>query len=85
MGASHQVFGHGRKVHLKRCCPVEGTDQYLVYTRWRDEASFQAWMEGLMKAAHQNGGEGEAPKRPAASGSTLWSFDVVQSAGPKNA
>ncbi|MER5637170.1 antibiotic biosynthesis monooxygenase [Kitasatospora sp. NPDC002227] len=63
--------------------PVEGTDQYLVYTRWRDEAAFQAWMEGPMKAAHQGGGEGQAPQRPAASGSALWSFEVVQSAGPK--
>ncbi|MFC7221397.1 antibiotic biosynthesis monooxygenase family protein [Streptomyces polyrhachis] len=77
--------------------PVEGTDRYLVYTRWRDEASFQAWMEGPMKAAHQGGaaggrpggegggegsGEGGQPQRPAASGSQLWSFEVVQSAGP---
>ncbi|GAO08540.1 antibiotic biosynthesis monooxygenase [Streptomyces lydicamycinicus] len=65
--------------------PVEGTDQYLVYTRWRDEESFQAWMEGPMKAAHQQGGPaggGERPK-PAASGSTLWSFEVVQQTGPK--
>jgi heme-degrading monooxygenase HmoA len=63
--------------------PVEGTDTYLVYTRWRDEESFQAWMEGPMKSAHRNGGqaEGERPK-PAASGSTLWSFEVVQQAGP---
>ncbi|MEU2714468.1 MULTISPECIES: antibiotic biosynthesis monooxygenase family protein [Streptomyces] len=64
--------------------PVEGTDTYLVYTRWRDEESFQAWMEGPMKAAHQGGAEGERPK-PAASGSTLWSFEVVQQAGPKSA
>ncbi|MFD4654178.1 antibiotic biosynthesis monooxygenase family protein [Kitasatospora sp. NPDC058444] len=63
--------------------PVEGTDQYLVYTRWRSEEDFKAWMEGPMKAAHQNGPSDEAPKRPAASGSTLWSFEVVQSAGPK--
>ncbi|MGD9485627.1 antibiotic biosynthesis monooxygenase [Streptomyces sp. TRM70308] len=62
--------------------PVEGTDQYLVYTRWRDEESFQAWMEGPMKAAHQ-GGDGEGRQRPAASGSTLWSFEVVQQAAPK--
>jgi heme-degrading monooxygenase HmoA len=68
--------------------PVEGTDNYLVYTRWRDEESFQAWMEGPMKAAHQGGGGqgggegGERPK-PAASGSTLWSFEVVQQAAPK--
>ncbi|MER7769656.1 antibiotic biosynthesis monooxygenase [Kitasatospora sp. NPDC096140] len=65
--------------------PVEGTEQYLVYTRWRSEEDFKAWMEGPMKSAHQGGGEGEAPKRPAASGSTLWSFEVVQSAGPKGA
>ncbi|MGI5399352.1 antibiotic biosynthesis monooxygenase family protein [Streptomyces sp. CA-135486] len=60
--------------------PLEGTDQYLVYTRWRDEAAFQAWMEGSMKTAHQGGGE--RPKS-AATGSTLWSFEVVQQAAPK--
>jgi heme oxygenase (mycobilin-producing) len=63
--------------------PVEGTDQYLVYTRWRSEEDFQAWMEGPMKAAHQRGGEGAPPQKPAASGSTLWSFEVVQQTGPK--
>ncbi|WP_395360384.1 antibiotic biosynthesis monooxygenase family protein [Streptomyces sp. YH02] len=71
--------------------PVEGTDQYLVYTRWRSEEDFQAWMNGSMKAAHGGGGAGgaggaeggERPK-PAASGSTLWSFEVVQQASPKS-
>ncbi|MDJ0385882.1 antibiotic biosynthesis monooxygenase [Streptomyces sp. G-G2] len=64
--------------------PVEGTDQYLVYTRWRSEADFQAWMEGPMKAAHQGGaqGGGERPK-PAASASQVWSFEVVQQTAPK--
>ncbi|MFR9675004.1 antibiotic biosynthesis monooxygenase family protein [Streptomyces sp. TR06-5] len=65
--------------------PLEGTDRYLVYTRWRDEESFQAWMEGPMKAAHQGGGGGEGGERPrpAASGSEVWSFEVVQQTGPK--
>lgn len=72
--------------------PVEGTDQYLVYTRWRSEADFQAWMEGPMKAAHQGGGpaggqagaEGGAERpKPAATGSSVWSFEVVQQAAPK--
>jgi heme-degrading monooxygenase HmoA len=63
--------------------PVEGTDQYLVYTRWRSEEDFQKWMAGPMQAAHQ-GGQGEgAPRRPAADNSTLWSFEVVQQAAPK--
>ncbi|GAA2743897.1 MULTISPECIES: antibiotic biosynthesis monooxygenase family protein [Kitasatospora] len=68
--------------------PTEGTDQYLVYTRWASEEHFKAWMEGPMQAAHRQGppaAEGEAPKRPAATDSTLWSFEVVQSTGPKQA
>ncbi|WP_043264166.1 antibiotic biosynthesis monooxygenase [Streptomyces sp. CT34] len=64
--------------------PVEGTDNYLVYTRWRDEESFQAWMEGPMKAAHQGAqGHGAERPKPAATDSTLWSFEVVQHTGPK--
>ncbi|GAB2827250.1 antibiotic biosynthesis monooxygenase family protein [Streptomyces daliensis] len=82
--------------HFELLRPVEGTDQYLVYTRWRDEASFEAWMAGSMKTAHkgtdqgagQGGGDaadGQAEKpKPAASGATLWSFEVVQQAEPKN-
>jgi len=59
--------------------PVEGTDQYLVYTRWRSEEDFQGWMSGSMQAAHRRAGDA----KPAASGSSLWSFEVVQSTGPK--
>ncbi|MGW6458751.1 antibiotic biosynthesis monooxygenase family protein [Streptomyces sp. NPDC055078] len=73
--------------------PMEGTDQYLVYTRWRSEADFDAWMAGSMRASHgagpagqggESGAGGERPK-PAATGSTVWSFEVVQSAAPKEA
>jgi heme-degrading monooxygenase HmoA len=66
--------------------PVEGTDQYLVYTRWRSDEDFQNWMSGPMQAAHRGGSEssgGSQAPRPAASGSTLWSFEVVQQAAPK--
>jgi heme oxygenase (mycobilin-producing) len=68
--------------------PVEGTDKYLVYTRWRSEEDFQAWMSGPMQAAHKGGGEGEGAEggqrpKPAAADSTLWSFEVVQQARPK--
>ncbi|MBB0229711.1 antibiotic biosynthesis monooxygenase family protein [Streptomyces calidiresistens] len=76
--------------------PVEGTDRYLVYTRWRSEADFEAWMNGPMRQAHTGGsgegrpagegGEGGADhgggQRPAATGATLWSFEVVQQAAP---
>ncbi|MCE7081907.1 antibiotic biosynthesis monooxygenase [Streptomyces sp. ST2-7A] len=76
--------------------PVEGTDRYLVYTRWRSEADFEAWMNGSMRQAHtgggsggpggggagQGGGDGAGGQRPAATGATLWSFEVVQQAAP---
>ncbi|MFI1867908.1 MULTISPECIES: antibiotic biosynthesis monooxygenase family protein [Streptomyces] len=65
--------------------PLEGTDQYLVYTKWRSESDFEAWMAGSMRGAHApaQGEGGERPK-PAATGSTLWSFEVVQSVPPKS-
>ncbi|GAB1822045.1 antibiotic biosynthesis monooxygenase family protein [Herbidospora sp. RD11066] len=46
--------------------PVDGTDKYLVYTRWRSEEDFQKW-------SAQGHGQGQAE---------VWTFDVVQSAGP---
>jgi heme oxygenase (mycobilin-producing) len=81
--------------------PVEGTDQYLVYTRWRSDEDFKRWTEsqsfqkGHAQAAGQAGGQGQGEAQgqghghghgqgPAASGAQLWSFEVVQSAGPKS-
>lgn len=41
--------------------PTEGTDRYLVVTKWRDEASFQAWMSseafGRGHGGDQQGGQ----------------------------
>jgi heme-degrading monooxygenase HmoA len=60
--------------------PLEGTDTYLVYTRWRAEEDFQNWMSGRGQGAHRGGAtEGERPK-PAATDSTLWTFEVIQQA-----
>ena len=68
--------------HFELLRPVEGTDDYLVYTRWRSEDDFRAWRES------QAFGEGHAQasgrpegERPAASGSSVWAFEVVQSSG----
>lgn len=66
--------------HFELLRPLEGTDSYLVYTRWRSEEDFRAWR------ASQSFGEGHAQasgraegERPAASGSTVWAFEVAQS------
>ena len=65
--------------HFELLRPLEGTDDYLVYTRWRSEADFTAWRSS------QSFGQGHAQAsgrpegaRPAASGSTIWAFEVVQ-------
>lgn len=68
--------------------PAEGTDRYLVYTRWRSEADFQKWADSQSFQRHGSpsaaDGQGERAK-PAASDSELWSFEVVQQAGPQPA
>lgn len=57
--------------------PVEGTDRYLVYTRWATREHFDAW------TSSQAFGQGHAQanaRGPAASGSELWSFEVAERA-----
>jgi heme-degrading monooxygenase HmoA len=65
--------------HFELLRPLEGTSDYLVYTRWRSEDDFRAWRES------QSFGEGHAQAsgrpegaRPAATGSTIWAFEVAQ-------
>jgi heme oxygenase (mycobilin-producing) len=60
--------------------PVDGTDRYLVYTRWRSEEDYQKWADSqsFQRGHAQSGAKGG----PAASGSELWSFDVIESVRP---
>ncbi len=61
--------------------PLEGTDQYLVYTRWRSDADYQAWQQSQnFDRAHDGGGDTLAPA--AADSHHLWSYEVLESAGP---
>ncbi|WP_127781856.1 antibiotic biosynthesis monooxygenase [Rhodococcus sp. X156] len=57
--------------------PTGGDSRYFVYTRWEDEASYQAWAEGSGMAAHA----GERAK-PVATGASLLEFDVVLHVDP---
>ncbi len=66
--------------HFELLRPVEGTDAYLVYTRWRSRQDFEAWRDGQSFArGHAGASDRPEGERPAASGSTIWAFDVVQS------
>ena len=38
--------------------PTEGTDRYLVVTKWRDEAAFRAWMSSEAFTRGHGGGGG---------------------------
>jgi heme-degrading monooxygenase HmoA len=55
--------------------PTDERDVYLVYTRWRSQADFDAWMSS---AAFGHGHQAHQTKGPVGTGSELWSFDVVQ-------
>ncbi len=60
--------------------PSDGRDTWLVYTRWRDAAAFEAWAQS--SAFQQGHARPEGPKGPVATGSELWSFTVEQRSAP---
>jgi heme-degrading monooxygenase HmoA len=61
--------------------PLEGTDQYLVYTRWESEEAYRAWESGRTSRAPTRAAA--TTWRPAASDSHhLWSYEVIESAAP---
>ena len=63
--------------------PVEGTDSYLVYTRWRSREDFEAWTSSQTFERGHAQASGRSDDQPrAATGSTIWSFEVVQDADP---
>ena len=61
--------------------PNDDRDVCLVFTRWRCEEDFQAWMPGPDFARRPR----PAPRPRARSGtaSELWSFDVLEREGPQ--
>ena len=55
--------------------PADERTTWLVYTRWRDEDAFNAWVESrAFSQGHAQHGYGG----PVATGSELWSFRVEQ-------
>ena len=63
--------------------PVEGTDDYLVYTRWRSRDDFEAWTSSqTFERGHAQASARPDGAGPSATGSTIWAFDLVQQADP---
>jgi len=75
--------------------PTDGRTTWLVVTRWRDEDSFQAWVNSAaFGRGHQGpaagGGAGEGHGHgggatPVAVSSELWSYEIAQAAPAKEA
>jgi len=58
--------------------PTDGRTTWLVVTRWRDEAAFQAWQHSpAFGHGHRGAAGGGEGKPPVAVSSELWSFDVA--------
>ncbi len=62
--------------------PNDDRGVYLVYTRWRSEEDFQAWMAS---PAFAHGHRGHNANGPVSSHSELWSFNVAQHEEPASA
>jgi heme-degrading monooxygenase HmoA len=64
--------------------PTDERTQWLVVTRWRDEDSFQAWVEspafahGHRSAQERSGGEAQAP---VGQHSEIWSYEIAGGSG----
>jgi heme-degrading monooxygenase HmoA len=59
--------------------PTDERTTWLVVTRWRDDASFQAW---LSSSAFGHGhraaaGRGGGAQRPVGVSSELWSYEIA--------
>lgn len=58
--------------------PIEGTSDYLVYTRWRSSEDFAAWRDSQSFAqGHAGAGDRPTGSGPAATGSTIWAFEIA--------
>jgi heme-degrading monooxygenase HmoA len=59
--------------------PSDDKDTFLVYTRWRSQEDFDAWVQS---PAFQHGHRAHNTEGPVSNQSELWSFDVIQQEGP---
>jgi heme-degrading monooxygenase HmoA len=57
--------------------PTDDRLTWLVMTRWRDEASFEAWVSSPAFAHGHRGAGGAVGDKPVATHSQLWSYTPV--------
>jgi heme-degrading monooxygenase HmoA len=57
--------------------PTDARDTWLVITRWRDDAAFNAWVSSPAFAHGHRGASTDGTQRPVGVHSELWSYEVV--------
>lgn len=65
--------------------PTDDRDQWLVVTRWRDDAAFQAWVDSPAFAhGHRSQAErgGDEAAKPVSTHSEVWSYEVAGGSTP---
>jgi heme oxygenase (mycobilin-producing) len=61
--------------------PADDRTTWLVYTRWVDEAAFEAWVNS--RSFTRGHAQPQSPGGPVATHSQLWSFELAQTAIPR--
>ena len=76
------VDGHDGFEGFELLRPTDDRTTWLVVTRWRDDASFDAWRSSASFAhGHRpEGGAGAPPAMPIQA--ELWSYEVAVLSGP---
>lgn len=74
----HAVDGSPGFLGFELLRPVQGDSRYFVVTRWETEEDFGAWRDSSGNAKAHAAENGEAPRKPVASGADLLEFEVVE-------
>ena len=58
--------------------PTDDRNVWLVVTRWRDEAAFEAWTSSQsFSHGHRPQGDSGEARPPVSTGAELWSYEVA--------
>src|ERR1700729_3548351 len=64
--------------------PADDRETWLVVTRWRDDAAFEAWVASPAFAHGHAGANRPTPEgQPVAVHSELWSYEVALESSPQ--
>ncbi|HJR26650.1 MAG TPA: antibiotic biosynthesis monooxygenase family protein [Acidimicrobiales bacterium] len=64
--------------------PTDDRTTWLVVTRWRDDAAFEAWVSSpAFGAGHKSEGAGQPQAKPVGVSSELWSYEIAGGSAAK--